>query len=671
MFMWRWVTSAAVCVVLASGGALAEQIAPGVEYTVYNLIGPSNVVHVVSIDRLQSQYKLAVGFPQKKRNFTSRQATSTIAGLYDNPPGYDVLAATNGSFFGGTDIDIIGTAASDGELLEQPDAQYDTFLFGPSRAPAIVSDIAHGSGTLTFANGVQTALGYYNRPNPPIHDITAYTPGWDSSTRSSFISPSLAVEVILENVSYPMRGDKEVSGVVTALRTNALAANNPIPAGGMVLTAWGSSKDAIMANTQVGDRLRMWFDTTANDFNNADMAITGIGWVVHNGAAYTSNWANRSAGAPYNRHPRTVLACSETHLYQVVCDGRSEASAGMTFAEMASFLINTLGVTEAVNLDGGGSSTMVVNGTVRNVPSDGSERLVANAVLLVKRDTSTVFPVNDAFGPAGRVLEWDDKFTYHDVVSFSPASPGGDGYVIKVQDPAGGADTTRCGDFDDTDYTVEADIYCDHRPDVSGDGFERYGLFARDSGTGAFGLSSYGGGNCYAMTYDSHDGRLRAAKFINGGLVDFLEDARVYLPASEWRHFRIDCYGSTIEYRLDGTLICRVDDTTHPRGYVGIGHHEFFTTNSLARGTRADNFLLHIDPLVHRPGDFDFDLDVDLVDFAHLQVCLSGSNIAQNDPLCLDARLDGDSDVDDVDVTLFRGCLTGANLPSDPDCVWP
>lgn len=101
-----------------SGVNRAEDIAPGVTFTTYNLDGP-RVAYVVAIERERGEYKLKVGWPQKKRNFTSRAVVSTIAGLYDDPPSHDVLAAVNASFFG-TTPSITGAAASDGEMLEQP-----------------------------------------------------------------------------------------------------------------------------------------------------------------------------------------------------------------------------------------------------------------------------------------------------------------------------------------------------------------------------------------------------------------------------------------------------------------------------------------------------------------------------------------------------------------------
>jgi hypothetical protein len=95
--------------------------------------------------------------------------------------------------------------------------------------------------------------------------------------------------------------------------------------------------------------------------------------------------ANPSFAA--SRHPRTAVAVSrdEPRLWLVVVDGRQgDYSTGMTLPELAD-LLEALGAEEALNLDGGGSSVMVVRGRAVNRPSDESgERPVVNALLLVE-----------------------------------------------------------------------------------------------------------------------------------------------------------------------------------------------------------------------------------------------------------------------------------------------
>jgi hypothetical protein len=88
-----------------------------------------------------------------------------------------------------------------------------------------------------------------------------------------------------------------------------------------------------------------------------------------------------------SRHPRTAVGVDRRgrRLWLVVVDGRQgEYSTGMTLPELAS-LFEGLGVTDALNLDGGGSSIMVVLGRTASRPSDPQgERPVANALLLVE-----------------------------------------------------------------------------------------------------------------------------------------------------------------------------------------------------------------------------------------------------------------------------------------------
>ena len=96
------------------------------------------------------------------------------------------------------------------------------------------------------------------------------------------------------------------------------------------------------------------------------------------------------------RHPRTAIAYSKDggSFYLVTVDGRQPGySVGMSLDELADFLCNRLfefansGVNayQALNLDGGGATTMVVSGQVANRPSDPTgERPVANALLIVR-----------------------------------------------------------------------------------------------------------------------------------------------------------------------------------------------------------------------------------------------------------------------------------------------
>jgi len=91
------------------------------------------------------------------------------------------------------------------------------------------------------------------------------------------------------------------------------------------------------------------------------------------------NGAVSSFAHDLSANPRTAIGQTATGLFHViVVDGRNADSAGCTTVELANYLL-AQGCVTAFNLDGGGSSTIWYNGSVINVPSDGSERLVGQA----------------------------------------------------------------------------------------------------------------------------------------------------------------------------------------------------------------------------------------------------------------------------------------------------
>jgi exopolysaccharide biosynthesis protein len=129
---------------------------------------------------------------------------------------------------------------------------------------------------------------------------------------------------------------------------------------------------------------------TSPDLSGARTAIGGGPHLVHQARRLElprpitkGRWPHEFA-AMRERHPRTALGWNDRYLYLVVVDGRQrKLSRGMTLSELADYLIG-LGCQEAINLDGGGSSTLWCNGRVLNSPSDGWEREVANALVVVR-----------------------------------------------------------------------------------------------------------------------------------------------------------------------------------------------------------------------------------------------------------------------------------------------
>ena len=125
--------------------------------------------------------------------------------------------------------------------------------------------------------------------------------------------------------------------------------------------------------------------------NFAPKTAIGAGPVLLKGGEVVNSWeaelfyGNSSDDKmPEARHPRTVIAWHPDGLLIIfVCEGRgmTDGVAGMTFAEEAA-LMKALGCTEALNLDGGGSSCLLIQGKETIKVSDGEQRPVGSVIVL-------------------------------------------------------------------------------------------------------------------------------------------------------------------------------------------------------------------------------------------------------------------------------------------------
>lgn len=132
---------------------------------------------------------------------------------------------------------------------------------------------------------------------------------------------------------------------------------------------------------------RTTMGTNAKDWKRAPFAVSGAGLLLLHGRTI-SDWADEKISASFDttRHPRTVIGDGGGAIWLITVDGRQpELSLGMNFLELQR-LAARLGLDSALNLDGGGSTTMVVRGRVVNHPSDASgPRPVGDAIVVLPR----------------------------------------------------------------------------------------------------------------------------------------------------------------------------------------------------------------------------------------------------------------------------------------------
>jgi phosphodiester glycosidase len=174
------------------------------------------------------------------------------------------------------------------------------------------------------------------------------------------------------------------------------AGHTPIPRAGAVLSFGGLELPDALAVLAPG--VSVAFETrwkslnglTAKQLDRADAVVNGAGLLRLHGKV-PMNWVSGENLVPANfinmRHPRTLIGVdAKGFIWLAAIDGRQpEHSVGMMFADLER-LCDRLGLTDALNLDGGGSTTMVVGGKIVNKPSDATgPRPVSDAILVTLR----------------------------------------------------------------------------------------------------------------------------------------------------------------------------------------------------------------------------------------------------------------------------------------------
>jgi hypothetical protein len=180
---------------------------------------------------------------------------------------------------------------------------------------------------------------------------------------------------------------------VTDKRPNA--GRTPIPPGGVVLSFGGTILPTALERLDRGQavtiepRFQTLLGTLPEQWLDAHDIVGGAGLLVFRGKPIT-DWTEEQLRAGFNteKHPRTMIGTAKNGtIWLITVDGRNpQLSLGMTFAELQR-LAQKLNLYHALNLDGGGSTTMVVKGAVVNHPTDatGPRRVSDGLVVVGKR----------------------------------------------------------------------------------------------------------------------------------------------------------------------------------------------------------------------------------------------------------------------------------------------
>ncbi|WP_082166734.1 phosphodiester glycosidase family protein [Nocardiopsis sp. RV163] len=274
---------------------------------------------------------------------TSPATVADMVAAADPPEGSTVVAAVNGGYFdiGATQAPL-GAGMSDGRLLTSPDPGFANAAVIDAGGRGSVRRVSF-DGTASLPSG-DLELDALNTSAVPADGLGLYTSDWGDHPRA---------HTVHEPGADP--GDTAVAEAVVSggavERISGTPGSGPIEEDEQVLVARGSSAERIAALSE-GDPVEVEHTLTAEGVEPR-VVVGGRHVLVRDGEPVPVEDDSRA--------PRTAIGFSEDGgvMHVVTADGRNSSHAGSTLAEVAALLAAS-GAEQALELDGGGSSTLLV-----------------------------------------------------------------------------------------------------------------------------------------------------------------------------------------------------------------------------------------------------------------------------------------------------------------------
>ena len=403
-----------------------HNVGPGTTYAFYHLPNRPLTIHVTEIDLSNEYVQMEVCNGGGKA-----VASETPSNMYkrNDAPGHDMVAAFNGDFYHTSATDGTATGMSRMGLIIKEEVEINPvgmpmFVLTPNRESYM--DAVHFSASIKSSKGVTNRIHTLNShylefdtADDSGDRMVLYTPAYGTTTNST--EGGTKVVITPKEGAFKFAANTTFSCIVESIADNT--GSTSIPAGKAVLYGTGANA-TFLQGLAVGEECTI---TIANNLpsnpsvKDIKEALGGSGhFILQNGNVVIS-------GNP-DIHPRTFMGLSQDKkiVYAVAVDGRWSGSAGVSLDDEGRIL-KWLGAWEGINLDGGGSTGMVVNGEYKNNASDGNERAVGNGMLVYSSA-----PIDDNVA----IIEFEPR-TYNVPVTarFRPAIYGFNQYgVLKTKD---------------------------------------------------------------------------------------------------------------------------------------------------------------------------------------------------------------------------------------------
>lgn len=334
------------------------QIGPGIVHKYIHAPTAPWIINVLEID-LKNPY-IYLESVKAKNLLYGMERTSSMAARSD-APGHRVIGAVNADFYDmGTGVPI-GTQVIKGEIMKTSSG-WQAIGFNAENVPFINNVLF--SGSMIMAAGNQSIHGI-NKSREE-NQLILYNQYFGSTTNTN----SWGSEIVVRPITHWYANDTIIC-VIDTLFINQ--GSSTIPKGQAVLSGHGNS--ATFLNTlNAEDTVKLYLGLTAPLQNITD--VVGGNLKILSDGVYTG-------GTNTDLHPRTIAGFSadSSILYLATVDGRQSGSIGMNYRQLADLML-FLGAHHVINLDGGGSTTMVIrNKLVNSLFAD--ERNVANALMVV------------------------------------------------------------------------------------------------------------------------------------------------------------------------------------------------------------------------------------------------------------------------------------------------
>jgi putative cell wall-binding protein len=342
-----------------------HQLNPAVGFNTQVLPGPV-VIRLLTINR-------SLGYDVRAVTATGRlQGLLPASGIARRT---DAIAAVNGDFFLGNGEPNHALAVN-GRLLKHPGDVNTLVGFDPAKPTYAFFGKPVPTVELSLGDGTTAPLHKVNNGMPAGDETVLYTPehrvGVDGGTWC---------RAELARAGAPTLDGRFTVDPHTVL--GASCSSDPVPRGNDVLLA--------RPDTPAGDRLAalapgspMAIRWSLHPTDQGILDAVGANVTLVFGAQVASDVTNNSGPFFRARAARTAIGQRPDGNLVIVTVERSSASIGMTPRELADYLVG-LGVIDAANLDGGGSTAMAVNGLLVGRPSDGTERGVGTGLVVVPR----------------------------------------------------------------------------------------------------------------------------------------------------------------------------------------------------------------------------------------------------------------------------------------------